>query len=303
MSGREERNGIDLDDLFADEDYISWESDERGPQPEDFITDADRRRYDAQLALQARKASPFMARAWQESGGRMNEEGDPATVIAFMDAAKRMRISPDVADRWISDTTGRSGMSVLTQFARTARVPSSEERKKLHGYVASVAEAGRHRLAMRELDAAFPEMAGLRHDLHDAQIRIAEADRTVSDPEAGSLARTFAEATMRRYRHAADRILPRLAELERETGYDKEESAATIEERFCMSFAFANEDIILGGRYGQKAMDRAAELCDEIGTLRNMNMLVIAGKTYTPEEGRRPSTRKHEKERKREERE
>lgn len=46
MSGREERNGIDLDDLLADGDYISWESDERGPQPEDYITDADRRQYD-----------------------------------------------------------------------------------------------------------------------------------------------------------------------------------------------------------------------------------------------------------------
>ena len=92
MSGREERDGIDLDDLLADGDYISWESDERGPQLDDIITGEDRRQYDRYTDMQLQRTSHFLVRAWKDAGGRMNEEGDPAAVIAFMDAAERLSL-------------------------------------------------------------------------------------------------------------------------------------------------------------------------------------------------------------------
>ena len=296
MSGREERNGIDLDDLLADGDYISWERDERGPQPEDFITDADRRQYDRYTDMQLQRASHFLARAWKDAGGRMNEEGDPATVIAFMDAAERMRVDPDVADRWLADTTGRRGYSVLREFADVARVPSPSERKNLYGYRASVAESGRRRAAMKDLDDGCPEMALLRGRLHEAQRKHAEAERTVSDTGAGTLAKTAAEAAMRRHRIAIDRILPRLARLENETGYEKEATVADIEERFCREFASSHEDIILGSTYGQKAIDRAKELCGEIEKLKRENMLFLAGKARLGRNGRKDRKRRPKKE-------
>lgn len=283
----------DLADELAGGNYIGWDSEARGPQIEDFITDDDRKRYDSYTDIHLHRASYFLAQAWQEAGGRMNEEGDPATVIAFMDAAEGMRVASDVADRWIAETTGRSGHSILKEFADVARVPSPGERKNLYGYRTSVAEAGRRRLAMRELDEGNPKMASLRHSLHEAQRKYTEAERTVSDPGAGTLARTVAEASMRRHRIAIDRILPRLERLEKETGYDREATVARIEERFCREFASSHEDIILGSTYGQKAIDRAKELCGEIEMLKRENTLFLAGrarlqKGSSPNGKRRP---------------
>ena len=108
--------------------------------------------------------------------------------------------------------------------------------------------------------------------------------------------RTAAEAAMRRHRIAIDRILPRLARLEKETGYEKEATVADIEERFCREFASSHEDIILGSTYGQKAIDRAKELCGEIEKLKRENMLFLAGKARLGRNGRKDRKRRPKKE-------
>ena len=94
----------------------------------------------------------------------------------------------------------------------------------------------------------------------------------------------------------AEPFLPRLARLEKETGYEKEATIAGIEERFCREFASTHEDIILGSTYGQKAIDRAKELCEEIEKLKRENMLFLAGKARLGRNGRKDRKRRPKKE-------